>query len=257
MVAVVELHLLGGTVRVHHHGPCPWMKTYDAFRTAHKHGQFEVELVIEVGDPQRDAQLDDFIYKRMDLSFGMNADRTRAHGISNGSESAFLALLELTLQGIVSQLGGVLVHSAGCVTNGEAWLIPGPSGTGKSTAAREAGFSSILSDERVGLMPSSEGWRVWGTPFWSEGRTLPMEPGSKPLGGLIKLVKHPHFESRELEQGTAFVWLMESITLYDTSPSVRTRAFEIAHQIVTSHPSFEINTPRQRIWARPADWLAA
>jgi hypothetical protein len=145
-----------------------------------------------------------------------------------------------------------MVHAVSGLIDGRAWLVPGPSGTGKSTAAREAGFDAVLSDERVILTPEAEGWRVWGTPFWSEGRTLPMNPGSAPLGGMVKLVKSPNSSRRPLDANDALTWLMQSITLYEDSDTARTRAFEQACAVVSEMPSVEQKTPRNFAWAAAA-----
>ena len=61
--------------------------------------------------------------------------------------AAFLACLELTLHVAVRDMGGLLIHASGAVLDGMGWLMPGPSGTGKTTASH-GGFE-FYSDERV------------------------------------------------------------------------------------------------------------
>jgi hypothetical protein len=93
------------------------------------------------------------------------------------------------IQGIVYfhgllQQRGVLLHAAGVVRDGEAFLFPGVSGTGKSTIARLSRGLAVLSDENVPVrLPENGGPpEVYGSPFRSLGG-IPGEKISAPLKG--------------------------------------------------------------------------
>lgn len=89
--------------------------------------------------------------------------------------------------GMLSRIGGALLHAAAVVKDGTAWVFAGRSGAGKSTLAalcREEGFR-ILNDDRVLVFRRAGEWRASGTPWHGSGRFA--EAAEAPLGGLFFL----------------------------------------------------------------------
>ena len=63
----------------------------------------------------------------------------------------------------------------------------GPSGTGKTTAARNAAGAIVLNDDLVALLPGADGaWRLLATPFSNATQVRPA-PGQAPLAGILRL----------------------------------------------------------------------
>ncbi len=86
--------------------------------------------------------------------------------------------------------GGMMLHSAGLVKKGKAYLFLGRSGAGKSTLSRlaAAAGAEIISDE-INLLRAAKGrFRVHGSPFWGEMRSGGRQ-GGWPLGGVFLLQK--------------------------------------------------------------------
>jgi hypothetical protein len=84
----------------------------------------------------------------------------------------------------------LLVHAAGVVCEGIAYLFVGPSGAGKSTVAKlsaqESAFT-ILHDDAVALSQEAEGFRAWSTPLGGE---MPASRSiSAPLGAIFFLTQ--------------------------------------------------------------------
>jgi len=106
----------------------------------------------------------------------------------------FLPGLEYFLRVLAALLayerGGLMVHSAGLLTGGQALLFIGHSGSGKSTVVALSPHASALSDDYVALRPEPSGWRAYGTPFWNpptlrrDGQTA-----SGTLVGIYQLVQ--------------------------------------------------------------------
>lgn len=93
-----------------------------------------------------------------------------------------VAVVENTLRVMAAyrlhRAGGVLLHSAGVVSNGRAYLFVGRSGAGKTTFARRSLSEgrAVLSDDLNAILPGSGGLRVRQVPFAGE-------LGVSPLGG--------------------------------------------------------------------------
>jgi len=200
-------------------------------------------------------------YQRADLRFDVRSDGADGH--VDESEGAFDAVLELLLQATLHRHDGFVVHaSAGVDAHGGAWLCPGPSGAGKSTFARSAGFARVLADEAVVVRRHADGWRVHGTPFWSEGRTHPHDPGHAPLARLVRPVKDPTNVLVEISKAHAAAHLLESILLHDDTPGLRARLFDRACDVASATDCYDVHFPKEGPWLsgvkeRRAEWAAS
>ncbi len=187
-----------------------------------------------------------FSYRRHDLSF--TGHGTRSEVRHDGGQAAALAGLELALSQAVRELGGCLLHASAGTIGSDCWLMPGPSGTGKSTAAR-GGFDRVLSDERVAVMPDSSGaYQVWSTPFWSDGRTLNVSVGSAPLTVLALLRKGERARHYAADRARMAAWLMRSVVLYDVAEAAQLKALELACSIAESVQCVELEFPKEGQW---------
>ncbi len=107
----------------------------------------------------------------------------------------FVAILENTLRVMAAyrlfEQGGLLLHSAGVVSKGRAYLFVGRSGAGKTTFARRslAEGREVLSDDLNAVVLERGELRVRQVPFAGElGMKLPEGPlGDAPLAGVFGL----------------------------------------------------------------------
>lgn len=82
--------------------------------------------------------------------------------------------------------GGMLLHAAGLIVDGRAFVLAGAAGSGKSTWARfgeEAG-ARVLSDDLVLIDGAGERLEALGTPFRSTHRSV-SPPGRWPLAAIL------------------------------------------------------------------------
>ena len=89
--------------------------------------------------------------------------------------------------GLLSRIGGALLHSAVAVKKGRGVVFAGRSGAGKSTISgllRAEGWR-ILNDDRVVVFRRGGEWRVAGTPWHGSGRFA--EAAEVPLAGICFL----------------------------------------------------------------------
>ncbi len=222
------MHLTGPGVE-------PWARALGPFRDSapadFAPADFEAHVTVEHGPP-RDLP-GEYTHRRHDLAFALTAGRGRA--IHDGHPGGLLAVLELAVAAVLTD--GLLLHAAAGVHRGRAWLMPGPSGTGKSTAARAGRFESVLSDERVIVRRRPDGWRAYGTPWWSSGRTLPLDARSAPVGGVVGL-HHGGPWKRPWAPDAAAAALIESAALY--APVRRRATFELACDLAAATPAIEL-----------------
>lgn len=195
---------------------------------------FEATLTLQRGPP-RDLP-GELSHRRHDLAFAMTAGRGRAI-VRDDHPGGLLALLELAVAAALPD--GLLLHAAAGVHHGRAWLMPGPSGTGKSTAARAGAFDRVLTDERAIVRRHPDGWRAYGTPWWSTGRTLPLDASSAPVGGIIGL-HHGGPWQRPWPPDAAAAALVESAALYTTDPTRRRETFALACDLAAATPAIEL-----------------
>jgi hypothetical protein len=115
---------------------------------------------------------------------------------------------------------GVLVHSAGAVVDGRAYILAGRSGAGKSTISRLISGDPrirMLSDDRVVIRRGEGVDAAWGTPWPGEAGIALNE--SAPLGGLLFLEKSERNTIESISSAEALTRLLPtaSVPWYDTS----------------------------------------
>jgi hypothetical protein len=86
------------------------------------------------------------------------------------------------------QDGGLLLHAAGLIRNGEGYVFFGPSGAGKTTTTRLSQDEAIiLSDDLVILRPRGDHVRLFGVPFKGELSAAPRANQEAPLKAIYRL----------------------------------------------------------------------
>lgn len=101
-------------------------------------------------------------------------------------EQTLDAFLRSLVSALLLRSGGLVLHSAGLVKNGKAYLFPGRSGAGKSTLSKLAAAAGavVISDEINLVRREGARFFVYGSPFWGEMRA-DGRPGRWPLGGVL------------------------------------------------------------------------
>lgn len=109
--------------------------------------------------------------------------------------------------------GGVVLHSAGLVVEGRAFLFAGRSGAGKTTLTRKghAAGAGVLSDDINLVLPAAGGYEAHAVPFTGEfGRTL-SHPGGRaafPAAGLVLLDQGERLGTDRVNPSTAIARLL-------------------------------------------------
>lgn len=226
--------------------------------------------------PPNELQAD---YQREDDLFLCISDVSQQHATSwiDGSLGAIEASIQILLQRALALRGGLLVHASAGVYQQQGILVPGPSGVGKSTIAREAGFDQVLSDEMVIIekliltctntssddnihlssnhIPS---YQIFSTPFWSEGRTLPLIITQAPLSFIFCPIQSTQSKLIDCDTAHTITHLMSSVTLYELSSSPldkhKSKLFDTACHICTNTLSKKLLFPKYGPWLHLLSW---
>lgn len=134
------------------------------------------------------------------------------------NEQCLDAFLRSFISFLLIRSGGFMLHSAGLVKNGKAYIFLGKSGAGKSTLSKLAvsAGAEVISDE-INLLRFEKGrWRVYGSPFWGEMRA-DGRPGTWPLGGIYLLGKAKTNRVGVCSGGEALKLLLRCLLNFDKS----------------------------------------
>lgn len=123
-------------------------------------------------------------------------------GVVSRGDAAGTFALESTIRTALSCRlpleGGLLLHSAGIVFEGKAYLFYGVSGAGKSTLA--SFMTSVLSDE---LIVTSDGF-ARATGFWGTLDAADAPAGAYPLAAVVELARGEGVALRALSPREAY-----------------------------------------------------
>jgi hypothetical protein len=108
----------------------------------------------------------------------------------------------------------IMLHCAGIVVDGLAYLFLGPSGAGKSTIAskaKQSGFQVITDDTAIlSLDPKTNEWFVFSTPYISKSGFIG-EDGHYKVGGFFILDQHPENWVEKVKRSDFTKCLLERI----------------------------------------------
>jgi len=165
---------------------------------------------------------------RLDWRLG-GAELSGALWTPEDGGARFPGVFENFLRVLVSyrllELGGAVLHSAGVVRHGAAYLFLGRSGAGKTTVARfsQAQGAEVLSDDLNALLPHAAGCAVLKLPFTGDlgerrAARLPV-----PLGALLRLERDSVDALAPLSRAEALACLLACAPFVNVDPYRRDR----------------------------------
>jgi hypothetical protein len=145
--------------------------------------------------------------------------------------------------------GGVLMHTAGIVRGGSAYLFFGHSGSGKTTACKvSADKCKILNDDLILLLPQENMWHAYGTPFWNPTQIKPSNQ-SAPVAGMYQLIQSKEVFTKNMGQAQATAALIANVPVIPRDPIRSTRLLEILWQLQKNIPVSELHfLPDNSFW---------
>ena len=139
----------------------------------------------------------------------------------------------------------MIVHAAGLHRGGVGALFAGVSGAGKSTLTgllADVPDLGHLSDDRVMVRRTSDGIRVYGTPWPGEAGVAANE--SARLGSVVLLRQANHHQMRKLEPGEALKRLLPMVSILWYDADLTTASLAWCEEVLSEVPAYELSFKR-------------
>jgi hypothetical protein len=176
-----------------------------------------------------------------------------ALGVLNEEELAQPNVIENVLRVLSAhtalRLGGVILHSAGLVFDGRAYVFVGRSNVGKTTLTRKAHRcgARVLSDDINLVLPHAGGYRAHAVPFTGEfGRTL-CHSGSLdpvPVAALILLEQGATLQALPIGPASAVARLLVGCPFVNTDRAVSALLLQTLSELAAGLPVFRLQARR-------------
>jgi hypothetical protein len=162
--------------------------------------------------------------------------------------------LEITLRTVLcSRLpfeGGLPLHAAGIVADGQGIAFFGVSGAGKTTLASRSPYP-VLSDELVAVVPAHSGtgpFALTASGFWGTGEQDRTSGKPCPLAALVELAKGAPFRLDRLEPRAAIARLVRVI-MVPPGPPLWSAALAVLGRLVHAVPVYRMAwSPERPPW---------
>lgn len=162
---------------------------------------------------------------------------------------------QLVMMLLLAERGGLIVHSAGLVSDGRAIIAAGVSGAGKSTLSRlwaeRHGSGSLLSDDRMIVRLAGAEGEADG-PATAHGTPWPGELGAArsagfPLAALVLLRQAPENALVPLSPREALERLLPNASVPWFDSELMPRSLEVAERVTARTPAYELRfTPEKQ-----------
>jgi hypothetical protein len=232
-------------------------KRYAGFMgtSAGSHFEFDVELYEPSGCPPVNDDLEvklesgEWLLKRGDFRARWNSETGQGQIRQACSPYAIDCVLRIVHSLILAREGGFLIHSAGAIRNGKAFLFSGVSGAGKTTISRLAPPDvTLLTDEISYVRRDSNRYMAFGTPFAGELARVG-ENCSAPLSAFFLLEKGLQNSIEPIDPTEAVQRLMRNILFFANDPDLVKLVFQSACEFASLVPIRRlVFVPDQRVW---------
>jgi hypothetical protein len=218
------------------------------------------EFDIELATPSRPApdeevrvEMQDGTWQMRRGDFRAQWDPSAGRGYIRQSANPYSidSVLRIVHTLILAREGGFLLHSAGAIRNGRAFLFSGVSGAGKTTISRLAPPDVTLLTDEVSYIRRNDGdagYRACGTPFAGELARVG-ENCSAPIESLFFLKQGPENKIEPLPKSEGIRCLMRNILFFTEDADLVQRVFQSACAFVERVPVQRLTfTPDSRVW---------
>ncbi len=148
----------------------------------------------------------------------------------------------LSLELLLLDLEGLLLHASFIEWQGRGILFTAPSGTGKSTQAelwRCHENARIINGDRAGLRRSQDRWTAWGLPYAGSSRIYRNEAAS--VAAIVVLTQAPENTLGPLTPAQAFRHLYPETSIHRWDQQLLDRAVSMLTDLVSQVPVYMLS----------------
>ena len=218
----------------------------------------EFELAVELCAPESSHPDEDvkvwcrdglWSMRRGDFRAEWNPAEGRGRVRQTANPYSIDAVLRILHSLILARQGGFLLHAAGAIRNGKAFLFSGISGAGKTTISRLAPADvTLLTDEISYVRREAGGYRAYGTPFAGELAKIG-ENISAPLEAVYFLVQGPENRFAPVDPAEAAGMLLRNTLFFAHEPELVRTVFQNACEFATRvRMERLVFVPDARVW---------
>jgi len=140
----------------------------------------------------------------------------------------------------ILERGGLLVHGAGVVRDGQAYVFFGPSGSGKTTVTHLSPRDVILSDDLTLVIAEPGGFRAAGIPFGMSHHHAPDTNESFPIAALVRLVQSPEVRRERVTGARALAEVASCLPFVNQEGGEAAVALEAADRVLQQVPVWRL-----------------
>jgi hypothetical protein len=193
------------------------------------------------------------LFQRSDFAGWIDIEARQGKGVlgRNMEPFAIESFLRICYSFLAVEYNGLLLHSAGVIRDGNGYIFPGISGTGKSTIASLATDREVvLSDEMVVVRKVGESHLVYSTPFYGTNESAELNSNA-PLKAAFLPVKDDRMYIKETRPSQALAKLLASVLFFGQGPSLNQRLIDTSADIIAQIPFYEMHFQRDTsFWER-------
>ena len=148
---------------------------------------------------------------------------------------------QILLMHILALRQGAIVHAAGMVLDGRAFIFPGKSGAGKSTICRLLAARDeieLLSDDRMIVRKMDGTFRAYGTPWPGEAGIA--VNASAPLAGIFFLSHGTSNQIREIAVKDALNRLLPTMSIPWYDRGIVAQMLQLCEDLISTVPMYDL-----------------
>lgn len=186
-----------------------------------------------------------FLIQREDFDAEVDLEKGKGRAVIEEDIYSFDSFLRVLYFLLLIKNQSFLLHSAGVVNQGFAYLFSGPSYSGKTTVVRLSDNFPILSDEIVAIKKLKNIYFAYPTPFWGEF-SLPGDKYKKSGRARIKGIfflerKSKKFHLKKLGLSQGLSRLLRNILFFSKDNFLIQEIINLSTDFLHQVPSYELS----------------